>query len=137
MLTRTIWVSCLSHFLLLLLLSRQICNVCCTRTCASARNNALCTVITYWLRSTLYRDTAPVPAINFVTRDNFAVSINLVPRHSHNSQNLYPDSKKCAIPSLHRDSFLAKVPGLCPVLSSGNTTSPYCRAVRRNSHHLR
>jgi len=39
-------------------------------------------------------------------------------------------AKTRAIPSLHRDSFLAKVPGLCPVLSSGNTTSPYCRAVR-------
>jgi hypothetical protein len=37
--------------------------------------------------------------------------------------------KNCAVPSLHRDSFPAKVPGLCPVLSSGNTTSPYCRAV--------
>jgi hypothetical protein len=48
--------------------------------------------------------------------------------------------KTCAIPSLHprcslcsrgarRDSFLAKVPGPCPLLSSGNTTSPYCRAV--------
>ncbi len=30
---------------------------------------------------------------------------------------------------LHRDSFLAKVPGPCSVLASGNTTSPYCRAV--------
>jgi hypothetical protein len=30
---------------------------------------------------------------------------------------------------LHRDSFQAKVPGPCPVLSSGNTTSLYCRAV--------
>jgi hypothetical protein len=38
-------------------------------------------------------------------------------------------AKTRAIPSLHRDSFLAKVPGPCPVLSSGNTTSPYCRAV--------
>ena len=45
---------------------------------------------------------------------------------------LYPDCKKCAILSLHRDSFVAKVPGLYPVLASGNTTSPYCRAVMRN-----
>ena len=37
--------------------------------------------------------------------------------------------KKCAIPSLHRDTFLAKVHDL-PVLSSGNTTYLYCRAVR-------
>ena len=31
-------------------------------------------------------------------------------------KTLYPDGKKCAIPSLHRDSFPAKVPGPCPVL---------------------
>jgi len=62
--------------------SRQICNGCCTRTRSSARNNALCTVITYWLRSTLYRDTAPVPATNFVTGDKFAAPIKLVPRHA-------------------------------------------------------
>ncbi|MFZ0472128.1 MAG: hypothetical protein WAL94_05905 [Bacteroidales bacterium] len=42
-------------------------------------------------------------------------------------------AKTRAIPSLHRDNFLAKVPGLCPVLSSGNTTSPYCRAVVLNA----
>jgi hypothetical protein len=38
-------------------------------------------------------------------------------------------AKTRAIPSLHRDSFLAKVPGPCPDAASGNTTSPYCRAV--------
>ena len=43
--------------------------------------------------------------------------------------NLYPDGKKRAILSLHRDSFLAKVPGPCPVLSSSNTYLLYCRAV--------
>jgi hypothetical protein len=32
-----------------------------------------------------------------------------------------------------RDSFLAKGPGPCPVLASGNTTSPYCRAVMRHT----
>jgi hypothetical protein len=36
--TRTIKVSCLSHFLLLLLLPRQIRNCRCTRTRASAPN---------------------------------------------------------------------------------------------------
>ena len=41
-------------------------------------------------------------------------------------------AKTRAIPSLHRDSFLAKVPGLCPVLASGNATSLYCRAVSGN-----
>ena len=49
-------------------------------------------------------------------------------RNAH--KTLYLDGKKCAIPSLHRDIFLAKVPGLCPDAASGNTTSPYCRAVR-------
>jgi len=44
-------------------------------------------------------------------------------------------AKTRAIPSLHRDSFPAKVPRPCPVLTSGNTTSPYCRAVRRHSEH--
>jgi hypothetical protein len=34
------------------------------------------------------------------------------------------------IPAFHRDSFLAKVPRPCPVHTSGNTTSLYCRAVR-------
>jgi hypothetical protein len=38
-------------------------------------------------------------------------------------------AKTRAIPSLHRDNFPAKEPGRCPVLSSGNTTSLYCRAV--------
>ena len=46
---------------------------------------------------------------------------------------MYPDGKKCAIPSLHHDSFLAKVPGPCPDAASGNTTSPYCRAVSGNA----
>ena len=41
-------------------------------------------------------------------------------------------AKTRAIPSLHCDSFLAKVPELCPVLSSGNATSLYCRAVSGN-----
>jgi hypothetical protein len=42
-------------------------------------------------------------------------------------------AKTRAIPSLHRDKFLAKVPGHCPDAASGNTTSPYCRAVTSNS----
>ena len=39
-------------------------------------------------------------------------------------------AKTRAIPSLQRDNFSSKEPGLCPVLASGNTTSHYCRAVR-------
>jgi hypothetical protein len=98
----------------------------------------------FWLRDNFYRETAQVLATSFVTGDKFAAPISLVPRHSYNSQNLYLDGKKCAIPSpperlksfsragLHRDSFPAKVPGTCPVLASGNTTSLYCRAVLGN-----
>jgi len=41
-----------------------------------------CTVTDYWLRDSLYRDTAPVPAIKFVAGDKFVAPINLVPRHT-------------------------------------------------------
>jgi hypothetical protein len=86
----------LSHFLLLLLHQRQISNSL-YRDRASARNK------------TLYTLTCNLPPISFV------------PRHSYSSQNLYLDGKKCAIASLHRDSFLAKVSGFFPVLASANT----------------
>jgi hypothetical protein len=60
-------------------------------------------------------------------------------RKGHKTRCL--DGKNCAIPSLHRDSFLANpeysgLPGAAPDASvgagSGNTTSPYCRAVMGN-----
>ena len=37
------------------------------------------TLTVSWLRDSLYRDTAPVPAINIVTGDKFAAMIKLVP----------------------------------------------------------
>jgi len=84
----------------------------------------------FWLRSTLYRDTAPVPFINFLQPKQLLSYLSKLYRDTRNAQsNLYLDGKKCVIPSLHRDNFLAKVPGPCPGLSSGNTTSLYCRAV--------
>ena len=83
----------------------------------------------------MYRDTAPTPSPNFVTGDKFAAPIKLVLRHWYNLQSLYPDGKKCPIPSLHRDYFAAKEPGLHPVLTSGNATSLYCRAII--SHWIR
>ena len=67
--------------------------------------------------------------VTFVTIYSHISLIKIVTRHSYNSHNLYPDGKNHAIPSLHRDSFVAKVPGPYPDASSGNTTSPYCRAV--------
>jgi hypothetical protein len=39
------------------------------------------------------------------------------------------DGKNCAIPSLHRDSFLAKVSGSWPDAASGNVYSLNRRAV--------
>ena len=50
---------------------------------------------------------------------------------------MYHDGKKHAIPSLHRDSFVAKEHRTWPVLASGNTTSPYCRAVSCKLLHMR
>ena len=53
------------------------------RHCASTFEPHSCTLINFWSQYNLYRDT----------------------RNAH--KNLYPDGKKCAIPSLHRDSFSA------------------------------
>ena len=91
----------------MLLHPRQICNGRCTRTPASARNNALCTVITYWLRSTLYRDTAPVLSTNIVTGDKFAAPIIICTATAPERNKICTMTAKTrAKPSLHRDSFL-------------------------------
>lgn len=94
-------------------------------------------------------------ALKSLHLDKFLAPKQFVPRHyasahlSHfcNQDNLLATYQNCiaiapasdqvctrtaktrAIASLHSDSFLAKVPGLCPVLASGNITSPYCRAI--------
>ena len=49
-----------------------------------------CTVTDFWLRDKLYRDTAPVPATNFVTGDNLVASIKLVPRSRQNTIKFVP-----------------------------------------------
>jgi len=41
--------------------------------------------------------------------------------------------KNCAVPSLHRDNSLAKVPGSVPGAASGNAYSLNRRAVSSNS----
>jgi hypothetical protein len=41
-----------------------------------------CTLTNFWLRDSLYRDTAPVPTIKFVIGDKFAAPIILVTRYS-------------------------------------------------------
>jgi len=45
-------------------------------------------------------------------------------------------AKTRAIPSWHRDSFLAYRDKLLTVLASGNTTSLYCRAVVANGKRI-
>ena len=40
------------------------------------------TLTVFWLRSGLYRDTAPVPAAKFVTGEKFGAPIKLVARHA-------------------------------------------------------
>jgi hypothetical protein len=63
-------------------------------------------------------------------RDKFPVTYQLcTATRIMLNKNCTRTAKTRAIPSLHRDSFAAKVPGPCPVLASGNTTSFYCRAV--------
>jgi hypothetical protein len=114
----------------------------CPQTCS-------CTVTDFWLRPTLYRDTAPVLAISFVTGDipiaiGIAAPIELVPRSGSNSTKLAAmNAKTRAITSLptcgsqaglHRDSFAAKVPGPdsyrdCPDAASVNAYLLYCRPL--------
>ena len=46
-------------------------------------------------------------------------------------------AKTRAIPSLHRDNFLRKVSGYCPVAASGNAYSLNRRAVSGNAFYVR
>ena len=87
----------------------------------------------------LYRDTAPVPATKFVTGDKFVAPIKTCTAIAPAPNKIcIMTAKKCAIPSLHRDSFLAKVPGSCP--DAGRVTQPPHIAgplgtIVRNSRH--
>jgi len=45
-------------------------------------------------------------------------------------------AKTRAIPALHRENFKAKVPRQGTGATSGNTTSPYCRAVMLKRQHI-
>jgi hypothetical protein len=56
-----------------------------TRSCSQFKP---CTVINLWLRYCLYRDTALVLAISFLTGDRFLAPICLVPRNGSNSTKL-------------------------------------------------
>ena len=85
-----------------------------------------CTLINFWLRDKLYRYTAQVPATKFVTGDKFAAPINLAPPLLNKictwmaKATPYPP---CTVIAFWPAKW--RVLGLCPVLSSGNTTSPH------------
>jgi hypothetical protein len=79
-----------------------------TRSCLQSNS---CTVTNLWLRNSLYRDTALMPETSFVTGDNFLARIwHCIATRLYLTNSLQ-EGKKYAIPSLHRDSFLPKVPG--------------------------
>ena len=66
------------------------------------------TLTVFWLRSALYRDTAPVPATNFVTGDKYAAPIKLCTATAPELNKICTMTAKTrAKPSLHRDSFVA------------------------------
>ena len=84
----------------------------------------------FWLRDNLYRDTAPVPATKFVPVINSWLRSNLYRDHTSIAIKFVPGwQKHVPYPPCTVTAFVAKVPGPCPDASSGNTTSPYCRAV--------
>jgi hypothetical protein len=105
-----------------------------TRIC---RQKAFCTVTIIWLRSTLCRDTAPVP--------DFSIYAPwLIPSSNQPCTAIHVKLKKpCtrlakthAILVLHRDNFSAPLPrGTRTLLGAApsNTTSLYCRAVMWHS----
>ena len=100
-----------------------------TRICPQLKS---CTLTNFWLRDKLTATLRHCSQQKSCTVIDFRLRSNLYRDRASTQLNLYHDGKKCAIPSLHRDSFAAKVPGPCPVLALGNTTSPYCRAVMVN-----
>jgi hypothetical protein len=103
-----------------------------TRICTQLKS---CSLTNFWLRDSLYRDAAPVPATKYVTGDKLAAPQTCTTIAPASNKICTMTAKTRAIPYLHRDSFLTKVPGPFPVLASGNTTSPSCRAERQHSPH--
>jgi hypothetical protein len=124
----------LSRFLLLLLHLRQICFG------AKPRHPQLHLIKILYLdnflppRQLISRHCASAHLLTFCYRDRFSATYQPCTATRIMLNKICTlTAKTRAIPSLHRDNFLAKVPGPCPVLSSGNTTSLYCRAVRWHS----
>jgi hypothetical protein len=68
-------------------------------------------------------------------RDNFPATYQIcTATHVMLNQLCTLTAKTHAIPSLHRDSFAAKVPGLCPVLASGNVPPRQAGSIAKTAH---
>jgi len=135
LLTRTIWVSCLSHFLL----------------CSCTQDKFV---------MVFAPGHAHLHAIKNLHRDNSLASRQIVPRHCASARNqlckrgqVRGSDQTCTATHVMLNKNCTRtaksapyppctvtalwprrggVPGLCPDASSGNTTSPYCRAVMPN-----
>ena len=79
--------------------------------------------------------TRHATTVNKITIPGLIINhlLNMYREPANIRQNLYPDGKNHAVPSLHRDSFSAKVPGSVPGAASGNAYYHNRRAVMVNS----
>lgn len=81
----TIWSSCLSPLLLLLLHPRQIRNVCYPPDTLICTQLKYCMMMYFGLRNNLCPNTLPILNTNYVPGDEFSSPIGLVPLQSYNS----------------------------------------------------
>jgi hypothetical protein len=51
-------------------------------------------VTVFWLRDSLYRDTAPMPPTKILYRDSSLAPIKLVPQHAYLRLKLVPERQK-------------------------------------------
>jgi hypothetical protein len=90
------------------------------------------TLTDFLLRDSLYPDTAPVPSPTFVTGDEFVAPIKLVPGSRQHVIKFVPGLQKhVPYPPFPASETMYPDSGILPSDrdASGNTTSPYCRAV--------
>ncbi len=93
------------------------------------------TLTDFWLRDNLYPDTAPVPSPKFVTGDKLAAPFKLVPGSRQHVIKFVPGlQKRVPYPPFPASETMCPDSGILPSGrdASGNTTSPYCRAVSVN-----
>jgi hypothetical protein len=89
-----------------------------TRICLQYKS---CTVTVFLLRDSLYRDTALVPATNFVTSDKFLAPISFVPQHAYTPENFAMTPKTAPNPPFptERNILLKTVIGGSAGIASG------------------